>query len=65
MVMKRDKCSRSNKRTRRIIVQRDNLKTLAIFTQVKPIPLKSSSTSGGMFVDGLPGRPFFSDLQER
>ena len=41
----------------RITVQRDTLKTLAIFTQVKPIPLKSSSTSGWMFIDGLPGRP--------
>ena len=49
-------CSRSNKRTQCIIVQ-DTLKTLAIFTQVKPSPLKSLSTSAGMFIDGLPGRP--------
>jgi len=39
MVLKRDKCSRSIKWILRIIVQRDTLKTLAIFTQVKPIPL--------------------------
>ena len=50
MELKRDKCSRSNKRTRRFIVQRDTLKTLAIFSQVKPIPLKSSSTSGGILL---------------
>ena len=58
-------CSRSNKWTQCIIVQQDTLKTLAIFTQVKPSPLKSLSTSGGVFIDGLPGRPFFSDLQDR
>ena len=39
LVLKRDKCSRSIKWTLRIIVQRDTLKTLAIFTQVKPILL--------------------------
>ena len=61
MELKRDKCYRLTKRTRRFFVQRDTLKTLAIFSHVKPIPLKSSSSSGGMFIDGLPGRPFFSD----
>ena len=63
MVLKRDKCSRSNKRTRRMIVQRDTLKFLAIFSHVKPSPRKSSSTSGGISTDGLPGRPFFTVSQ--
>ena len=49
MVLKRDKCSRSIKWTRRTL-QRDTLKTLAIFTQVKPIPLLRGP------VDLRPGR---------
>ena len=63
MVLKRDKCSRSNERTRHIIVQRDTRKILAIFSHVKPSPRKSSSTSDGISTDGLPGRPFFTVWQ--
>ena len=51
MELKGDKCSRANKRTRRFIVQRDTLKTLASLAKwnLYPYPiLKSSSTSGGI-----------------
>ena len=49
-----------NKRTRRMIVQRDTPNILAIFCHVKPSPLNSSSTSGGMLTEGRPGPPFFT-----
>ena len=49
MVLKRDKCFLSNKRTWRIIVQWDTLKILAVFS---PCPRKSSSTSSGKSADG-------------
>ena len=56
----RDKCSSSNKRTRRMIVPRDTPNILAIFCHVKPSPLNSSSTSGGMLTECRPGPPFFT-----
>ena len=56
----RDKCSSSNKRTRRMIVQRDTPNILAIFCHAKQSPLNSSSTSGGMLTEGRPGPPFFT-----
>ena len=59
----RDKCSSSNKRTRRMIVQRDTPNILAIFCHMKPSPINSSSTSGEMLTEGRPGPPFFTTWQ--